>query len=407
MWTIRTITDDDVDLFRRRVDRAFGDDTPDGQEARDRFAAVFEYDRTFAAFDGDDLIGTGGALSFDLTVPGGETIPMGGTTIVTVQPTHRRRGVLRALMAAHLDEVASHGDLVAGLWASESSIYGRFGFGASTYRHRMSVETKSVEVIGPEISGVVQLLEADEAGSALAGVYERTRFTRAGMLSRSDAWWQSRHIHDPEQRRKGKSKRRYAVYFEDGTPRGYATYRQKPTWEDFFPGGLIEIGEVVTESPTAHRALWSYLTSIDLFTEVSWPFMSVDDPLAALVMDPRRIRRSLSDGMWVRVLDVVGAIEARRYETDGAMLLEFSDDFRPETSGVFELEVSGGEARCRRSDSQPDVTMGIDVLGHLYLGGGNALTMATAGRIQGNPENVLMLHQLFTTASAPWCPEVF
>ena len=125
--TVRPIEASEFETFRAKMARGFGCD-PYPQDDPVFFRKIIELERTVAAFDGDELVGTCGAFSFDLTVAGG-TLPMGGTTIITVQPTHRRRGVLRAMMTAHLDEIRERGEPLAGLWASETSIYGRFGFG--------------------------------------------------------------------------------------------------------------------------------------------------------------------------------------------------------------------------------------------------------------------------------------
>lgn len=377
-------------------------------ESRQRFVELFELDRTVAAFDGQDIVGTGGAFSFELTVPGGGVVQMGGTTIVTVQPTHTRRGVLTEMMRYHLDEVASRGEPVAGLWASESNIYGRFGYGLATHHHRLELETKSVVMRGPAAPGSVRLVEHDDAEPILREVYERVRSGTAGMLSRSDVWWRLRRMRDDEQVRDGRSARRYAVYEGNGSVEGYATYRQKEKWDDeFTPSGEVDVIEMMTVSPEAHRAIWGYLTSIDLFTTVKRWNTPVDDPLALEVTEPRRVRRGLGDGLWLRLVDVEKALESRRYECDGVISIGVTDPFRPATGGVYSLEVVDGEATCRRSETSPDIECDIDVLGHLYLGGGTALGMADAGRVEGEASKVELIHRIFRTDRAPWCPEVF
>lgn len=407
MWHVRAIRDPEVDLFRSRIHRGFGGDVESDDESRQRFLELFELDRTVAAFDGEDIVGTGGAFSFDLTVPGGGTVPMGGTTIITVQPTHTRRGVLTEMMRYHLDEISSRDEPVAGLWASESNIYGRFGYGLATHHHRLELEAKSVVMRGPAVPGSVRLVEHDAAEPILRRLYERVRPDTAGMLSRSNVWWRLRRMRDDEQARDGRSARRYAVYEENGSVEGYATYRQKEKWDEFTPAGEIDVIEVMTASPVAHRALWGYLTSIDLFTTVKRWNTPVDDPLALEVTEPRRVRRSLGDGLWVRLIDVEKALEARAYECDGVISIGVIDPFRPETGGVYRLEVVDGNGTCRRSEASPDVQCDIDVLGHLYLGGGTALGMADAGRVAGEPSRVELMHRMFRTDRAPWCPEVF
>lgn len=407
MWDVRAITEDEVDLFRARLSRAFGGDADEDDEARERFLELFEIDRTVAAFDDGDIIGTGGAFSFDLTVPGGGTAGMGGTTILTVQPTHRRRGVLTAMMEYHLDEVASRGEPIAGLWASESSIYGRFGYGQATARYGVEMDTRTVVLKSPDPTGRVRLVDAETAEPVMRGVYEQARTKKAGMLSRTDAWWRLRRMRDDESIRGGKSARRYAIYEEDGESLGYATYRQKQKWEDF-PEGEIHVNEMITNSPSAHRGLWGYLTNIDLFPKLEWWNSPVDDPLPFDVIDPRRVERKLADGLWIRLLDIPVALESRAYGVDGTLLIGVDDPFRPDNTGIYSLTVESGEAKCGRVEEvEPDVECGVDVLGHLYLGGGDAYGMAHAGRIRGDGPAVSTLHRLFRTDRAPWCPEVF
>ncbi len=407
MYEIRPITAEDADLFRSRVSRGFGGDVDTDDEAAERFGATFEFDRTLAAFDGDDIIGTGSAFSLGLTVPGGREVAMGGTTIITVQATHRRQGVLRAMMDRHLEDVATHDEPLAGLWASETAIYGRFGYGPATYRHNVDVAAKSLEFTGEPAKGSVRLVDAAEAGPILRSVYEHTRLSRAGMLRRSDAWWKYRHMADPEQWREGKSARRYLIYTENDEVTGYATYRQKGKWEDFVADGEVDVIEVIATTPEAHTGVWHFLTNIDLFPNVEWWNMPVDDPLPLKVTEQRRVKRKLSDALWLRVMDVSAALGARSYDTDGQVTFEVSDRLRPENAGTFRLEVSDGEGHCGRVSGGADISLDIDVLGHLYLGGGDALAMAAAGRIEGDPGAITELHRIMRSDQPPWCPEVF
>ncbi|MGD2101146.1 MAG: GNAT family N-acetyltransferase [Acidimicrobiia bacterium] len=408
MWDIRTITEADADLYRDRISRGFGRDGDSDEASRERFAAIFEHDRTLAAFDEGDIVGTCAALSLDVTTPGGGEVPMGGTTIVTVQPTHRRRGILRALMERHLDEIADRGEPLAGLWASEGSIYGRFGYAPATFRYRAELDAGSLELTGDRPEGVVTLTEASHAEKTVRELYEKARPARAGMLSRSDNWWSHRLLADPESWRGGKTALRYALIREQGEPTGYATFRQNSVWDDFVSRGEVHVTEMITTTPGARRGLWEFLTNIDLFPVVEWWNMPVDDPLAAGVTSSRVVRRTLSDALWLRVMDVVAALEARSYEVDGDVSFEVYDESRPDVAGAYRLVVTGGRAECRRIErGDADIAFDIDVLGHLYLGGGNALVMADAGRITGDRSAVTRLHRVFRSDVAPWCPEVF
>lgn len=409
MWEIRAIDRGDAELFRSRVARAFGNDADDDDTAQPRFDAIFEYDRTLAAYDDDDIVGTAAAFSLEVTVPGGEFVPMGGTTVVSVQPTHRRRGVLRSLMAAHLDEVSARGEPLAGLWASESSIYGRFGYGPASFRQDVSIDARAVsfrdEVDVADVA--VRLLSPDEAKDLLPRLYDDARSHLAGMLSRSPGWWAHRIFADLERWRRGKSAQRYLVAESEGRQVGYAIYRQKAKWENFMADGEIDVIEVIGPDPKGALALWAFLTNVDLFPRVEWWNMPLGYQLPATVTDPRRIRGPISDGIWIRVLDVSSALGARAYESDGVVSIAVSDPDRPVNTGLYRLAVSGGEARCEVSEGVPDVSLDIDVLGGLYLGGGDALAMADAGRVEGQPAAIGLLDRMFRTSRAPWCPEVF
>lgn len=407
MYQIRAITPEDAELFRSQVSRGFGGDLEPDDSHAERFEATFDYDRTFAALDGEDIIGTVSAFSLGVTVPGGHEVPMGGTTVVTVQPTHRRRGVLRSMMNRHLEDVADREEPVVGLWASEATIYGRFGFGPATYRYDTRLAGKDVELRSEPGKGTVRLAGDGEAEPVLRSVYEQTRLQRPGSLTRSDAWWTHRRMADPEQWRGGKSARRYLIYEEDGTAFGYATYRQKSKWQDFVADGKVEVIEVAVTTDAAHSGIWRFLTNIDLFPNVEWWNMPVDDPLTLKVTDERRVRRKLSDALWVRVMDIPAALESRSYEQDGEVTFEVSDTTWPDNSGTYRLSVEDGSASCAKVSAVADLSFDIDVLGHLYLGGGTALGMSAAGRIEGDTGPVTELHRIMRTDQQPWCPEVF
>ena len=250
-------------------------------------------------------------------------------------------------------------------------------------------------------------IEPDRVVELLPDVYDWVRNVRPGMLSRSPAWWEHHIVYDPERWRRGKSKQRFVVYeVEDGIE-GYAAYRQKQSWGDFVAEGEVTVNEVVAATDRAHTGLWHYLGNIDLFPNVQYWNLPADDPLWWKLRDHRLVERKRSDALYLRVMDVPAALEARSYETDGSIRLGVHDPFRPGTSGVYELAASEGSAKCVAVDNAADVTVGIDSLGALYLGGSNAVSMAAAGLIEGADDAVATLHGLFRSQAEPWCPEVF
>lgn len=352
-------------------------------------------------------MGTLGTFPFEVTVPGGQAVPMGGTTIVTVQPTHRRRGVLTEMMRAHLEEVATSGEPLAGLWASESVIYGRFGFGMASEHYDTTMEAARITFREPPTGGALRLIDGDEAAEELPRIYEGIRLRRPGMLSRSAAWWEHRRLADPAFWREGRSSRRTVVFEQDGGAVAYATYRQKEKWEEFFAHGEVSVLEVMTADRQAHAALWDYLTNIDLFPRVTYWNLPVDDPLTAMITDRRRVVRRREDALWLRILDVERALSERRYELDGDLTFEVRDLFRPQTQGTYRLEIRDGAGTCHRIEGGGEVILDIDVLSGLYLGGGDVHGMRAAGRIEGAAESVWHMGRLLHTRRAPWCSEIF
>jgi predicted acetyltransferase len=227
------------------------------------------------------------------------------------------------------------------------------------------------------------------------------------MLSRTTAWWENERLHDAPGEGGGTSSLRVVVHESDGGADGYALYRQKAMWGEGLGNGEIQVAEVVASTPKAHTGLWRFLTSIDLFPRLRYRHLPVDDPLRWKVTEPGRLIRKREEGLWVRVLDVVAALNARSYAADGTIRMGIADAFRPKTADTYELTVSDGHGTCRRSDGAADVSLEIDMLGSLYLGSGHALSAARAGRIAGSEEAVVRLGRMFRGDIDPWCPEIF
>lgn len=236
--TIRAIDPSEVEAFRAAMGLCFGfDPVPDRLT---HFEKLFEADRSRCAFDDGHLVGTAGAFSLDMTVPGA-TVRCGGTTMVSVLPTHRRRGVLRKMMGAHLDDVREREEPIAALWASESSIYGRFGFGQASVELDVTIPREHVRFhrLAPE-PDPVRIVSAEEARRLVQPVFEAVRMRTPGFYARTEDWWSERFFFDPPDRREGATSYRYAVAFRGRRPVGYAQYRFRGTWEGHHGRGKVQ-----------------------------------------------------------------------------------------------------------------------------------------------------------------------
>ncbi len=407
-FEIRPLSQEQVPAFRQAVSAGFGHDADlEDEAAAARFNAVFDRDRCFPVFDGEEIVGTGGDFEFTVTVPGGTQVPMSGLTIITVRPTHTRRGVLTAMMRSHVDQARDRGEPLSGLWASETPIYGRFGYGQATLMHGVKFDARLAGRGGAEPGVTVRLVSGEEAAATLPPLYDQMQGSRAGMYQRSPNWWKYRLFYDPEKGRDGASALRHAVAERDGEPIGYMTYRQKSSW-DLLSEGEVRIRELIPTSDAAYRALWYYASSIDLFPIVKHWNNPVEDPLPLILNDGRAVATTeYSDALWVRLIDVGAALIQRKYSGPGSVVIEVADSFCEWNSGTYRLAVADGDATCERVAATADVAMSVDTLGALYMGGRDAVSFARAGRIHGDNESIERLSAMFRTVPAPWCAEIF
>ncbi len=405
--TFRSIVDDELTAFGEADGAAFGF-TP---RPEDIAWHTLELDRTVSAFDGDALVSTSANISMQLTVPGGRVIPAAGVTVVGVRPTHRRRGILTGMMARLLDDAQSRGEPLAILWASESRIYGRFGYGQAAPDESWEIEREHARfAYRPSSTGRVRMLNQAEAEQRFPVAWERAREGRAGMTVRDERFWQDR-FRDRPWDREGGSGYFFVAHEPSGDPEaidGYAIYRIKGNWQQGSPQNEVILVELIAATDAAHADLWAYLLDLDLTATVRAHHRPADDPLPWMLADMRRLTRRTADGLWLRILDVPATLAARTYGVDDRLTFELRDAFRAQNAGRYELHVAEGHGEAERSDAQPDLSLDVADLGAVYLGGVRPSVLARAGRIAEHvPGALTRADRLFATERAPWCPQFF
>jgi predicted acetyltransferase len=380
----------------------FGRDADD--EWAERWLKYFELERMHAALEGGEFVGGAGALTLRMTVPGG-VLPAAGVTVVAVLPTHRRRGILRAMMRAQLDDVHERGEPLAALWASEETIYGRYGYGLASLSLELDIP-KAHAAFRPEVErlGSVRLVDAAEAAKVMPPVYDAVRRTTPGMYERTAAWWEYHVLVDLPEFRFGAGPKLYAVLEVDGVAQAYAVYRLNVSFGNLGPETKVQTQEVIGATPVATASIWRYLLDVDWIQAVATRLLSVDHPLLLLLARPNRSRPTLSDGLWLRLVDVGVALSGRSYAGDGAVVLDLRDDFCEWNAGRW--RVQGGEAL--RTEEDADLALDVADLGSVYLGGFTFRELWRAGRVAELREGALeRADELFRTDAAPWCPEIF
>jgi predicted acetyltransferase len=336
-----------------------------------------------------------------MMVPGGARIPTAGVTMVGVHPTHRRRGINSRMMTAILDQVADRGEPLAALFASEGAIYGRFGYGlAGLFGEFQAESARMAFVRGYESRGRVELLPKDEAIPLVDRVYDAA--LRPGGVERNEA------LRDHVFATVGEDKDRawmYAVHLDAAEEAdAYAVYWMKHDWPRSVPAGTINVKECVASTPSGYADIWRFLFDVDLVSTVEAWNRPVDEPLLHLLREPRRLRFNVADGLWLRLMDVVAALEARRYAADGRVIFGIADSFRPDTSGNYELIVEDGIGRCARTDAEADLAGAVNILGATYLGGTSFRQLWWSGLIDERISGALVrADAMFASTPAPWC----
>ncbi len=406
---LRPATAEEWPRFTRAMMAVFGQE-PTGPYL-DEPSPVAEVDRSLVLFDGDRVAATAGIYSLEMSVPGA-VVPTAGITWITVSPTHRRRGVLTAIMRRQLDELhEQEREPVAALWAAESSIYGRFGYAPATWRGGWQGPTERLR-LRPDVdcgTGTVRLVDAEGLRDAAVGLYDTVRRSVPGNLARDARWW-DRGLEDDPARRHGASERRFLRYVEpDGTGTGYATYRVRSAWtDDGQPDGTVVVEEVRSLTTPAYAALWRFLLSLDLVRTMRAPTASPDDPLRHLLVEPRALRAQPYDALWVRLVDVGRALAARRYPARVNLVLEVRDRFCPWNDGRWALVGHPAGAFCSETDADPDLVVDVEALGAAYLGGVSLATLQAAGRVtEVSPGAVTQAATAFRWPVTPWCPDEF
>jgi predicted acetyltransferase len=375
------------------------------RERTERFTQSLPLDRMHAAFENGSIVGGAGVFPFEFSVPGG-SVRCAGVTVVGVYPTHRRRGVLRAMMRAQLDDVHERGEPIAALWASEETIYGRFGYGMASLAGEISIAREHTEYAQPfEPRGKVRFVGAEEALEVLPPIWDAAFAVTPGMFRRDRAWWENRAVPDPPERREGGGPKRFPVVEIDGKAEAYAVYRHNAAWEFGSSTAKLNVIEAIAATPRGTAEIWRFLLDIDWQATIESYLIPVDHPLLFLVAKPRRLKYRVGDGIWVRLVDVGAALSARAYAQDGAVVFDVSDEFCSWNAGHWKLS----DGVCERSDDAADLRCDVSALGSVYLGGFTFRELHRAFRVEELRDGAVdRADAVFRrTGVAPWCPEIF
>jgi predicted acetyltransferase len=282
------------------------------------------------------------------------------------------------------DDARERGEAIAGLEASESVIYGRFGYGLAANLAQYSIDSRTSGFAVPAPTIDLALVDMDEALKVVPELFDRQRRTRAGEVNRNAGAW-AEFLADPPHHRGGKAARFHAVCDE-----GYVIYRAARD-TNVFQGDRsdIVIEELRGNTPEVEAALWRFVLDLDLIGRVTSKASPVDEPVRWRLADPRQLQAvGIEDRLYVRVLNPAAAFAARGYQAEGRLAFEVLppavSEVADEAPGRWVLEAGPDGATCRRAHKgeEPDLRLGLPALGTLFMGGFPASLLAAGGRIE-------------------------
>ncbi|MEU5692172.1 GNAT family N-acetyltransferase [Actinosynnema sp. NPDC020468] len=358
--------------------------------------------RTLGAFVDDDLVGTVMSFPSSLAVPGGAVVPMAAVSRVGVRADWTRRGVLSALKRAQLRAMVESGDVAATLRASETAIYGRYGYGVATRYRTVRVDrAKARPRLAP--SGRIRLVPGADGVTTARSLFDRVSPGRPGTNGRWDGWWAlslSRQVGTDEELK-------VAVRRGPDGDDGYAVYRVAPG-EFGGPGSRptrMTVHDLWASTPEAWADLWTFLLGVDLVDEVVAPGRPLDEPLEWLLVDRRAVvTEGVEDETWLRLLDVPTALSARVHEGAGRVVLGVRDGVLAENEGSYAVTADGVE----RTADEPQLVVDVPVLSAAYLGDVTFSALATTGHLDVvDPAALAVADDLFRSAEIPWSGTFF
>jgi predicted acetyltransferase len=366
----------DWPAFSRLLTTAFHEAVED--EIRDQEKLLFEPERSLIARRDGQIVGTAAISTRQLAVPGA-VIPAGHVTFVSVAATARRQGVLTRFMRRQFDDMRAAGESIAILWASEGRIYQRFGYGLAARKFAFKADSREVRVTADQAGGrLIDTTPADVLG-AMTKIYDQLYVEHPGWSERAANHWEYR-ISDKKSARDSYTELRALLHEGETGPDGYALWSSRAKWDEGGPCGELRVRELVAANPRAYASLWHHLLSMDLTRTVYTWLGGVE--VLYMVNEPRRLGISVSDSIWLRVLDVPAALVARRYAAPVDVVIEVSDGIIPANNGRFRLRGSMDGATCEPTTDPADLACTANALGAAYLGDASLATLADAGMVR-------------------------
>ena len=409
------VNENNVIKWRKSVRRVFGDIPSKSDIERmlaGRFAKNTSWEkRLIAALDDETnkIVGTGGADEFKITAPGGKNLNMAGIAYMGTAPTHKRRGIFTSMMNKLHEQAKERGDVLAGLWASQSVLYSRFGYGLGTLREDWSIETHSTKLIQENETNIqLEFVEKEIAKKELFKIYDEFRKKQNGSTDRTEEYW-NYILYENENSKYNKSGMSglfFVVAYKNKQPSGYAFYnfnKESGIAHEDDKGELI-VHELIAVDKETNISLWNFIFGIELVEKVTINRRAPHDPLYFLLENPRQLERMTIDGLWVRILDPIKFLEARKYNHEGRINLEITGQNQSDIEGVYEIDTNGETSIVKKVNSSPDISMRPSDLSSCFFGAITPFELVNSRNINAkNFDKLNLFSNMFNVLQKPWC----
>jgi predicted acetyltransferase len=405
---IRPVREDEAPAYVEALSTAFLH-RPDVERVGREIWPLWEGGRTWVAVLDGQICGTFRSWPTELTVPGLACLPAAGISAVTVLPTHRRRGVLRSMVAKEHAAIRETGQVFSLLYASEYPIYGRFGYSPGCRESTWTLDTERTRFHGSPDGSVELATPGDDSRAAMQRVFDAWRQRQVGEIRRRDHTWDF-ELGLRDEFWGPKWSGFLALHRDEaGEVDGYVRYRAEEHWEQRQPRNTLVVDELHGLTHAATAALWQFLADVDWVATVKASRRSPADQLPWLLTNGRAAAVSdVGDSIWVRIFDLPRALETRTYDRAAHVVLEVIDAEAPSGRVRVDLDASPAGTSCQATDRSPDLTLDIAALGGAYLGGTRLRDAVLAHGVDEHRNGALAeVEALLRTPDEPWCSTFF
>ncbi len=404
---IRPIDDGEFEACERMKAELFS--IPFAPERLAQVRSIRELDRIYVACADRELVGSIAANSFTIGVPGGKARVAGISGLglrAEFDGVPQRLALLERQLRAARDREEPLAALCALL--DVPPVYDQVGFAIAS--KGLDLEIDAGHAVIRDTAGdpaAVREACADDLLAAAQASYLRLGSAVPGVVERNAAqWnrWAARYL---------KAGTRYLIAGPagpTGQPEGYAVVTSAPASGTGDPttGSPTTVRELVATHPRAALALWSAVFAAAGGQPVRAAHRPADDPLQWLLADPRKLRRTVAEGIWMRLVDVPAALRARAYASPVDVVLRISDSSCPWNDGTFRLTAAGADVTCRPSADEPALAVEVEALGAAYLGSVRLSALAGTGLVTVFDASALrVLDTALSWPVAAWAPNRF